>query len=106
MRLLLDENLPHQLRHEIPGHVCETVVFMGWAGVSNGELLAEASSEGFDALLTKDGGFEYELNVNDLPIAVVVLHAPSNKIDDIRPLLPSLLQALSSLTPKQITHVT
>lgn len=39
MKLLLDENLPHQLRHEIAGHECSTVAFMGWSGVENGELL-------------------------------------------------------------------
>ena len=25
MKLLLDENLPHELRHELPGHDCYTV---------------------------------------------------------------------------------
>jgi hypothetical protein len=78
---------------------------MGWAGVENGELLSRASSAGFDALLTKDEGLEYELNLVQLPIAVIVLRARTNKIDDIRPLLPALLQALTSLPPKQITHV-
>jgi hypothetical protein len=33
MKLLLDENLPHQLRHEIGGHECFTVTYMGWSGV-------------------------------------------------------------------------
>ncbi|MGD9634930.1 MAG: hypothetical protein AB7G28_20195 [Pirellulales bacterium] len=53
MKLLLDENLPHQLRHEIPGHDCSTVAFMGWSGLENGELLREAAHAGFDAMLTK-----------------------------------------------------
>ena len=105
MKLLLDENLPHQLRHEITGHDCATVAYMGWAGVENGELLNRATSAGFNALLTKHEGLEYELNLVNLPIAVVVLHALSNKLDDIRPLLPALHQALMNLPPKQITHV-
>jgi predicted nuclease of predicted toxin-antitoxin system len=105
MKLLLDENLPHQLRHDIKGHDCATVAYMGWAGIENGELLSRVTSAGFDALLTKDEGFEYELNLISLPIAVVVLHAPSNKVDDIRPLLPALEQALLNLPPRQITHV-
>jgi predicted nuclease of predicted toxin-antitoxin system len=53
MKLLLDENLPHQLRRELPGHDCYTVAYMGWAGVENGDLLALAASAGFDALVTK-----------------------------------------------------
>jgi predicted nuclease of predicted toxin-antitoxin system len=105
MKLLLDENLPHQLRHELPGHDCYTVAFMGWGGVENGELLRRAASAGFDAVLTKDAGVQYEQNLTNLPLAVVILHAPSNDIDDIRPLLPALLQAPTSLRPNEITHV-
>ncbi len=105
MKLLLDENLPHQLRHEISGHDCATVAYMGWAGTENGELLSRAESAAFDALLTKDEGIEYELNLVNLPVAVVVLHAPSNKLDDIAPLLPSLHRALLNLPDRQVTHV-
>jgi predicted nuclease of predicted toxin-antitoxin system len=105
MKLLLDENLPHQLRLEIPGHQCITVAYMGWAGIENGDLLSRAESANFEAVVTKDANLEYESNLVNLPIAVVVLHAPSNDIDDIRPLLPRLLEALTSLPPKQVTHV-
>jgi len=88
MKLLLDENLPHQLRHEITGHDCATIAYMGWSGIENGELLSRAASAGFDGILTKDEGMEYELNLVNLPVAVVILHAPSNRMDDIRPLCP------------------
>ena len=105
MKLLLDENLPHQLRHELPGHDCATVAYMGWGGAENGELLALAASAGFEALLTKDANLQYEQNLVKLPIAVIVLRSVSNDIDDIRPLLPALLKALTELSPKQITYV-
>ncbi len=105
MKLLLDENLPHQLRHEILGHDCSTVAFMGWGGVENGALLQKAAGTGFEALLTKDANLQYEQNLVNLPLAVVVLHAATNDIDDIRPLIPSLLSALAALPPKQLTYV-
>jgi predicted nuclease of predicted toxin-antitoxin system len=105
MKLLLDENLPHQLRLELPGHECFTVAFMNWAGVENGALLTLAASTGFEAVLTKDANVEYEQNLVNLPLAVVVLHAASNDIDDIRPLIPELLKALTTLSPRQIAHV-
>lgn len=105
MKLLLDENLPHQLRHEIPGQDCFTVSYMGWSAVENGELLRRAAAEGFDALLTKDANVQYEQNLVNLPVAVIVLHAPSNDIDDIRPLLPALLDTLKNLPPLQVSHV-
>ena len=103
MKLLLDENLPHQLRYEIPGHDCATVAFMGWGGAENGELLTLAAFERFDALVTKDANLQYEQNLVNLPVAVILLRAPSNDIHDIRPLLPALLMALKGLPPKQIT---
>ncbi len=105
MKLLLDENLPQQLRHELPGYDCITVAYMGWSGVDNGELLARAATAGFTAVLTKDTNLRYEQNLATLPIAVVVLRALSNDIDDIRPLLPALLKALPGLPAKQVTIV-
>lgn len=105
MKLLLDENLPHVLRNELPGHDCFTVAYMGWSGIENGELLALAASNGFDALHTKDANLEYEQNLIDLPLAVVVLEARSNDIDDIRPILPALVRALPTIVPKRVTHV-
>ena len=105
MKLLLDENLPHQLRHELPGHDCFTVAYMSWSGIENGELLALAAAAGFGALLTKDANLPYEQNLKDLPMAVVMLRAVTNDIEDIRPLLPALLQALTRLSPKQVTRV-
>lgn len=105
MKLLLDENLPQQLRHELPGHECVTVGYMGWAGVKNGALLALAAAQGIDALLTKDGGLRYEQNLATLPVAVVAIRAASNDIEDIRPLIPALLDTLVSLHPRAVTHV-
>ena len=43
MRVLLDENLPHDLIAALSGHEVSTVQGMGWAGVDNGELLSRAS---------------------------------------------------------------
>jgi len=105
MKLLLDENLPHQFRHELPGHDCYTVAFMGWAGLENGALLARAAAAGFDALLTKDTKLRYEQNLIDLPMAIVVRRAATNDMDDLRPLIPALLQTLIALPPKAIAHV-
>ncbi len=105
MKLLLDENLPHQLRYELAGHDCATVAHMGWGGIDNGELLARAASAEFAALVTKDANLQYEQNLVSLPIAVVILRAPSNDIDDIRPLLPALQIALTDLPAKQVTIV-
>jgi len=42
VRVLLDECVDRRLAIEILGHDVETVPDVGWAGVTNGELLARA----------------------------------------------------------------
>ena len=36
MKILLDENLPHVLRHALVGHDVFTVAYMEWGGTENG----------------------------------------------------------------------
>jgi predicted nuclease of predicted toxin-antitoxin system len=105
MKVLLDENLPHDLRRSLPGHEVYTVAYMKWAGIENGELLALAAQSGFDVLLTKDVGVGYQQHLVMLPVAVVVLRAKTNKLIDLQPLLPALLTAMSSLEPRTLITV-
>lgn len=105
MKILLDENLPHQLRHEITGHDVFTVTFMKWNGISNGRLLALAASEKFDVFITNDQEIPYQQNLSALPIAVIVLIAPSNTIEVIREFVPSILSALEKTEPGQLVRV-
>lgn len=78
---------------------------MGWSGKLNGELLALAAGAGFDALITKDTNLPYQQDLDDLPIALVVLRAASNDLDDIKPLVPALLEALKNLPPNAIIQI-
>ena len=105
MKLLLDENLPHDLRRELAGHEAYTVQYLGWSGIKNGELLARAAASGFDALLTMDSGVPYQQNVATLGVAVIVLSAPSNDIDDLLPLLPKVLDLLNNLKPRTVVRI-
>lgn len=60
MKVLLDENLPHELRLFLVGHDVFTVTFMQWSGVSNGALRAVAAAQGFDVLLTNDANIGHQ----------------------------------------------
>jgi len=80
MRVLLDECMPRRLKHELARHVVRTVQEMGWAGVRDGTLLQLASAP-FDVVLTVDQGIQYQQNVSNLMIGVVVLAGASNDID-------------------------
>jgi predicted nuclease of predicted toxin-antitoxin system len=106
MKLLLDENLPHAVRPLLmPTHEVFTVTHLGWSGLENGALLAKAAENAFDAVITVDQGVEYEQNLAKLPLSVVVLRAKTNKIDDIRPLIPEIMSALSAISGRSLIKV-
>ena len=104
MRILLDESLPRPLARLLPQHDVRTVVAMGWVGKRNGELLQLAAAD-FDPLLTADQNLEHQQNLGALPIAVVVVVASTNRIESLRPLIPTLLRTLETLAPRQLVHI-
>ena len=104
MRILLDENLDWRLGRDLPGHKVESVPRIGWAGITNGELLTRAASR-FDVLLTMDAGFVDQLNPANYDLAVVVLRAHSNRLADTSPLMPNVLIALETIQPGTVTEI-
>jgi hypothetical protein len=104
VRVLLDESLPRPLARLLPEHEIRTVAAMGWTGIRNSELLQLAAGE-FDAFLTADQNLEHQQNLGALPIAIVVLVAPTNRIAYLRPLIPALLRTLQTLAPRQLVRV-
>ena len=104
MRILLDESLPIELRDELPQYSIRSVQEMGWSALKNGELLRRAVGQ-FDVFLTADQNLQYQQNVENLPVAVAVLVAKSNRIQSLRPLIPDLLSALASHEPRTLFRV-
>lgn len=104
MRVLLDENLPHDLIEPLSRHDVSTVQGVGWAGVENGELLRRASGL-VDAFVTMDRKLEREQNLAVLPFGVVLIVARSNRVQDLLPLVPAVLAALDRIQPGQLEQV-
>ena len=104
MRLLLDESVPGRLRRALPGHQVRTVGEAGWSGVKNGKLLALAANE-FDVFVTVDKNMPFQQNHLTLPIPVVVLHAASNELAFLLPLVPRLEVVLASITARAFFDV-
>jgi predicted nuclease of predicted toxin-antitoxin system len=104
MRVLLDESLPRPLGRLLKGHDVSTVGQEGWASHENGELLREAATR-FDVLLTVDQNLEFQQNLTQLPIAVIVLIAESNRLESLEPLVTGVLNALSEIQPKTLVRV-
>jgi hypothetical protein len=104
MRVLLDECVPRGLRAELPGHEVKTVAEAGWAGAKNGALLQLAAAQ-FDVLLTVDSSLEYQQSFSGVTIAVIVIEAPSNDIEDLRPMMSAVREALPNAKPGTVTRV-
>jgi predicted nuclease of predicted toxin-antitoxin system len=94
MRVLLDENLNWRLKHDLPGHEVKSVSLLGWAGIQNGALLRKAAESGFDVLVTMDNNMVHQQDLSAHPIAVIVIRAHSNRLEDTQPLMSFVLQAL------------
>ena len=106
MRLPLDECLPWRTKFLFAesGHECETVRDAGFSGKENGELIALAEKQ-FNVLITIDKNICYQQNIAGRNIAILIIRAASNDLDDIRPHVPQALAALRSIKLGQIVEV-
>ena len=105
MRILIDESLPEELAGELALEGVRTVAGQGWSGLTNGALLQRARTAGFDVFLTADQNLPYQQNLGASGMAVIVLKAKRNRIQDLRPLLPGIRQALSIIAPGQVLRL-
>ena len=104
MKILLDECVPRGLRRHLPGHEIKTVPEMGWGGIKNGKLLAQAQ-DSFEVFLTVDQNLSFQQNLPRFRIAVLVVPARSNDINDILPFVPAILAALPTVKAGEATTV-
>jgi len=96
MRVLLDACVPRGLRTHLTGDEVRTAPEMGWGNFDNGDLLAAMTGH-FDVLVTVDKRLPQQQKIVFGSVGVVVLRAKSNRLSDLLPLVPSLLEAVAGL---------
>ena len=104
MNVLLDECLPARLARLLTGHSVTTVPRRGWAGIKNGALLRLAEKE-YDVFVTVDRKISVQQDLTTFRIAVVLIRTRSNRLEDIRPLVPELLEVLGRGNARMLTTV-
>jgi predicted nuclease of predicted toxin-antitoxin system len=104
VKLLLDECVDRRLARDLAGHEVKTAQQMGWAAKKNGELLRLAEQE-FDIFVTVDRNLSFQQNLPKFNIAVLVLHATSNRLADLRMLVPSILAILPTLSKGAVENL-
>jgi hypothetical protein len=100
--VLIDESLPKPLRRDLAGFESFTVQQRGWSRTKNGALLKLAESAGFDAFLTADQSLQFQQNLANSRLRIIVFQALSNRIEHIRPLMPRAIAALREMSPGTI----
>ena len=104
MRLLFDECVPEPLRKRFVGHEVATVEETGFKGLKNGALLRAAARD-FKVLVTVNRGFEYQQNLQTLPISVLLLRGRTNDIDELELVIPDALEALKSISDREFIKI-
>jgi hypothetical protein len=103
--VLLDECVPRRLRQDLPGLDVSTVGDEGWLGRRNGDLLRSMAGAGFTHLVTVDRNLMFQQNVGAAGVAIVVVHARTNRIAELRPLMATVVKVLPTAAPGQVARV-
>jgi hypothetical protein len=73
IRILLDNNVPILLVALLRPHEVVHAATLGWAAISNGELIRAAQQAGFAALTTRDQNIGYQQRLEGQRLAFLVL---------------------------------
>ena len=93
MKVLLDHCVPRRFGRLLAGHRIRTAFEMGWSGLSNGVLLAQARLQ-FDAFVTVDQNVQFQQNLATLPLPVAIIAARDNRFETLMPYAPAILDWL------------
>ena len=91
MKLLLDENVPRNLKFEIIGYEIFTVQEMGWSSKKNGELLKLLLENNFYGLVTVDKNLNFQQNFSSYPIPVFILNTKDSRLESLKPLVAKIV---------------
>jgi len=103
MRVLFDNRTPRGVASALAGHVVEEARLHGWDTLRNGELLDAAEAAGFEVFVTTDRNIQYQQNLTDRKIAIVVLGKARWRL--IRARLPEIAAAVDAATLGGFTEV-
>ena len=106
MPVLIDESLPVELADELPGCYAVTVHDQDWLRLRNGVLLRAAVDAGFGVILTADSNLRYQQNLAKIGIAAVVVINVRNRLtEDIRPLIPRIIETINTIQTGDVIEI-
>jgi hypothetical protein len=103
VRILFDHGTPVPLRRALAGHAVATAYEMGWATLTNGELLDAAEGQ-FDVFVTTDQNLRYQQNLAGRSLAIVVL--PFASWPKLQSHEPKIVSTIEAMTPGGYVELT
>lgn len=94
MRILLDHNAPHGIRHALADHDVQTAEYLGWETLRNGDLIRNAVQDGYEMIITCDQSIRFQQNLLRQPIALLTI--TTNDWDTIRTNFPLIRRAIET----------
>jgi hypothetical protein len=94
-----------RLRLLFPGYDCQTARFAKLAGLKNGRLLDAAEAAGFEVLITADQNIPDQQNLTGRGISLVILCGATNRLRDLKLLVPAAIAALGSISPGDVVRI-
>ena len=96
MKVFVDECVNKLLMAHLIGHTVVHITDTSLRGTQNGELLQMISSD-YEVFLTIDRNIPFQQNLRRFSLAFIIIHAQSNKLADLLPLVPDVLNLLNKL---------
>ncbi len=104
MKVLLDECVTRYLKRDLVGHEVLTAEEAGFKGLKNGRLLQAASGQ-YEVLVIVDQDLQYQQNLKNFAIAIIVLKAKRSTYPMLKPLMSQVLETLEKIKPSEIIIV-
>jgi hypothetical protein len=97
MLILFEHGTPRSIARLLTGHVVVEAIARGWDRLSNGALIKVAENAGFDRLLSTDKNIQYQQNLKDRRIAILILG--NSRRPDVLRYIDRVIEAVNAASP-------
>lgn len=106
MKILLDENLPKQLKADFGlDYDVKTVRDMGWLGKKNGELLGLVVFNSFDFFFTIDKNLLHQQNLDRIELKIFLLLAVNNRRATLQALVEKIKDKIKEGSLQKLNEI-
>ena len=103
-RVVLDNCVPRTLIRHLATLDVRRVEDYGWADEDDGPLLRLIEPV-CDVFVTVDRNLPFQQRLDNRPFATIVLRARSNRVSDLVPLVPRLLELVPTVAPGSVSNI-